>query len=167
MREIIKTRTIEEVVGYEACDGTRFDTKEECEKYEKIAVRAVIVELFKKLVVNYIEEATITNWGDGFAGSGVGEDWYYALVKINNEADLDVLRMYKELTRPTANQEITEDLIGKEIIVGIGARRYENGKNCDEFLFDNCWIYGTIEDQIKLYTESLMKIKDEPFNWDD
>lgn len=167
MREIIKTRTIEEVVGYEACDGTRFDTKEECEKYEKIAVRAVIVELFKKLVVNYIEEATISGWGDGFVGSGVGEGWYYALVKINNEADLDILRMYKELTRPTTEQEITEDLIGKEIIVNIGERRYENGKDCDEFAFDNCWIYGTIEDQIKVYTESLMKIKDEPFNWDD
>ncbi len=166
MKEIKRERIVIDIIGYEAVDGTQFDTREECEKYEKITARAVIVERFKKLVVNYIEEATITNCGDGYVGCGSGEGWYFALVKINNEADLDVLRMYKELTRPTANQKIDDNLIGKEIIVSIGERRYENGSYDDEFAFDNCWIYGTIEDQIKLYTESLMEIKDKPFEWD-
>ena len=166
MREIIKTRTIEEVVGYEAIDGTQFDTREECEKYEKITARAVIVERFKKLVVNYIEEATITDCGNGFVGAGCGEDWYFALVKINNETDLDTLRMYKELTYPASAQKIDDSLIGKEVIVTIGERRYDRGY-CDEFMFDSCWIWGTIEDQIKLYTENLMQLKDKPFDWDD
>lgn len=166
MKEIKRERIVIDVVGYEAVDGTQFDTREECEKYEKITARAVIVERFKKLVVNYIEETTITDYGQSFLGCGCGEGWYFALVKIKDETDLDTLRMYKELTRPSSSQRITEDLIGKEIIVSIGERKYENGENWDEFLFDNCWLYGTIEDQIKLYTEQVMQLKNKPFEWD-
>ena len=33
MKEIKEIRTIEEVVGYEAYDGTKFVDKTECEKY--------------------------------------------------------------------------------------------------------------------------------------
>lgn len=37
MREIKKVVTREEVTGYEACDGTLFRSKEECQKYEDSA----------------------------------------------------------------------------------------------------------------------------------
>lgn len=168
MKEIKRERIVFDVIGYEAVDGTQFDSKEECEKYEKITAKAVIIDRFKKLVVNYIEEAQITCLGDSFVGSGGGENYYLALVKIENEKDLDTLRMYKELAYPRSPQQINEDLIGKEIIVGIGEIRYdyENKGYCNEFDFDNCWIYGTIEEQIELYTKQLMQIKNKPFTWD-
>lgn len=37
MKAITNVKTVEEIVGYEACDGTRFTTKEECQKYEDTA----------------------------------------------------------------------------------------------------------------------------------
>lgn len=168
MRELKETKTIEVTIGYEAIDGTVFTDKEECERYEKITADVIIKDRFKKMIVNYIEECEITkiNTEDEYIGAGCGEDNYVALVKINDEKDLDTLKLYKELVRPRTNQTITEDYIGKEVLVYIGERVYEKGEYKDEFDFDNCWVFGTIEDNIKRYTENLMQIKTVPFKFE-
>ena len=67
MKAITNVKTVEEIVGYEACDGTRFTTKEECQKYENTA-EAVIKGRFKKLVVKEMVGSDITHCGNGFVG---------------------------------------------------------------------------------------------------
>lgn len=51
MKPITYTKTIEETIAWEADDGTRFNNRDACEKYEKSAV-CVAGEAVKKLTVN-------------------------------------------------------------------------------------------------------------------
>ena len=83
MKEIVKERTkVETYSIYQAADGTVFDTKEECEKYEQTA-RFVLNTKFKRLV---IKEST--EWNLFHAGSD--ENIVYA-VRLEKEADADVV----------------------------------------------------------------------------
>lgn len=87
MKEIVKERTkVETYSMYQAADGTVFDTKEECEKYEQTA-RFVLNTKFKRLVVK-----ETTEWDLFHAGSD--ENIVYA-VRLEKEADADtVMQLY-------------------------------------------------------------------------
>ena len=159
MKAIKNVKTVEEIVGYEACDGTRFTTKEECQKYENTAV-AVIKNRFKKLVIKEMEGSDITHCGDGFVGAGCDEDWYYGLVEIKNEDDLKAAQMYHALEGSKSGEYgFDETMIGKRVIVGIGSGKYprpEEGSKCE---YDNSYVYGTIEEQIKKYEEMIRQFE--------
>ena len=85
MKEIKKERTVYDIY-YEAVDGTQFNSKEECQKYENTA-KAVLRERFKKLVLKATTEYS-------FFGIGSDDDKLF-IVKMETEADRDtVLQLY-------------------------------------------------------------------------
>lgn len=158
--EIIKeTRMVEEIKGYKAYDGTIFESKEECKKYESTA-NAVIINRFKQLVVKELEGCEITDWGNGLVGIGTDEDWYYALVEIKNESDLMTAQMYQKISG-CGKHGFTEDMIGKRVVVSIGGGIYPRPKNGSQCMYNECFVYGTIEEQVKLYEERLRKLEEE------
>lgn len=87
MKEIVKERTkVETYSIYQAADGTEFDDKKECEKYEQTA-RFVLNTKFKRLVVK-----ESTEWNLFHAGSD--ENPVYA-VRLEKETDADtVMQLY-------------------------------------------------------------------------
>lgn len=160
MREINEMRTIMVVVGYEACDGTEFTNKEECEEYEKMLNGQIIISNFAKLVVKMVEEddgITKANTPDAtdFVGSGVGSGYGLALVEIKNENDVSFCNAYKNLVNAKHGKPFTNDMIGKHIIVGVTYDYYGDNRENGDWKYETCWIYGTIEDQIALYAKRL------------
>lgn len=149
MKEIKTVETVEKIVGYEACDGRKFEDKEQCLKYEKTAT-AVITADFRKRIVNIMEEIKVTGEGD-VPFTEIGEDWYVARVKLENHEDLNVCNMYSQLQRN--KNMFTEDMIGKEVLVSIGSS-IRGG----EYAFDNCWVYGTLDECVEKYRKGLMKL---------
>lgn len=117
MKEIKTTRTIEEVTGYEANDGTVFKTKEECEKYEQTA-RAVIRNNFKRLMVGeeFCEASIWERFGYG------SEEYMLAVIDVKNEEDFKAVQMLCEFEK--CGQVKAKDFIGKRILVNVGY-------NCD------------------------------------
>lgn len=158
MKAIKNVKTVEEIVGYEACDGTRFTTKEECEKYENTA-RAVIRGRFKKLVVKEMEGIDISHKGGYFPVSGIDEDWFYALVEINNEDDLKAAQMYNEIEGYKGEHGFNETMIGKRVVVSIGSGIYPRPEEGSQCSYDNCFVYGTIEEQVKKYENALRQLE--------
>lgn len=149
MKEIKTVETVEKIVGYEACDGRKFEDKEQCLKYEKTAT-AVITADFRKRVVNVMELIKITDEG-AVPFCEIGEGWYVALVKIQNHDDLKVCNMFSQLQRN--KNMFTEDMIGKSVFVSIGSGSGNGG-----YEFDNCWVYGTVEECVEKYRNALMKM---------
>lgn len=113
MKEIKRTRTIEEVTGYEAEDGTVFKTKEECEKYESTA-KVVVYKAFKELMVDGKPFAECNIWEDFGYGS---EEFDLAVIEIKDETDLEIANRYYELN---GGFNISKDFIGKKVLVDIG-----------------------------------------------
>lgn len=135
MKEIKYTRTIEEIVGYEASDGKQFKTEEECRKYENSAKYAIYDQFIRLSVNGTFEECRIwENYGYG------SEDYNLIVVHIKDENDLKVANMFAEMQVPnTKNEEknrFSSSLIGKKVLVAIG-NDYDT----------SCYIYGT-EDEI-------------------
>lgn len=144
MKEIKETRTIEEVKGYEANDGTFFSNKEECEKYEKTA-KAVI---YNKVKPYRIAETTEY---DFFLYRGC-DDVTVEIFNIETEKVFDDVCMYiKFHERVNYSGEITlpkaEDFVGKNMIVSW---------NYDEDWCDIETIDTIIDKQRKVY-ETLIK----------
>ena len=113
MTESKITRTIEEVTGYYADDGTFFRDKAECEKYEQTA-KMVIFKEFKALMIGepFPECSIWERFGYG------GEEFMLAVIEIKNEADVHTANMYAESTH---NKTVfTSDMIGKRYLVNLG-----------------------------------------------
>ena len=107
MKEITRERTVREVVGYEANDGTPFESKEECLKYEKSAL-SVVRDRFNKLIVGETYEYGLLE-----AGCEDGK-WY--ILNIKNADDVNTVAMYGSL-RGCYGSLATDDDIGKEIVI--------------------------------------------------
>lgn len=151
------TKIITEIIGYEASDGTQFKTKEECEKYEQTAAY-VIKERFKKLVVKEIEGCDLTNYGEAFFNAAPDEDWYYALVEIKNETDLQIAMAYAKLIGTKYN--FNEDMIGKRVIVAIGEGIYPKSTDGYKCQYNYCVVHGTFETQIEKFKTMLRKFEE-------
>lgn len=81
MKQIEKTRTITEI-KYQAIDGTEFDDKNECIKYDNTAL-AVMMARYKSLVIT-----SMTEW-DLF---GVGcDDNTCNIVKLTKDSDISII----------------------------------------------------------------------------
>lgn len=92
MKEVTKERThVEKYSVYEATDGTQFDFKEDCEKYEKSAL-GVLRGRLQKLIVGRAENA----W-ELLGGSD--EDEVIA-VKPEKETDIDLILHWYYLENP-------------------------------------------------------------------
>ena len=156
MKELKIAKTIE-ITVYEAADGTQFDSKDECLEYEKTAEK-VIVQHFKELVINEIEGCQLTNWGNDFMLACVDEDWYYALIEIKDYQDLLAAQMYSQ--GRSYGKEFTKDMIGKKIVVGIGEGIYPKPTEGSKCLYNECFIYGTIEEQIRKYERAIKNLEE-------
>lgn len=145
MKELKRTETIEKIIGYEANDGTHFNSKEECEKYEKTAF-AVVHERFRKLVVKEMSEYTM------FMDYAVGSDEYiYALIDIKTENDMNTYNHFVQFTNDS--KIIDETYIGKRILVSLD---YES----EDWERRHIGIVGTMED----FKKGLEKIAEETFS---
>ena len=165
MKEIKTTRTIEEVTGYEAFDGTKFTDKRECEKYEKLTAEEAIDKRFLKLIVAMFEELAFTDKVN-LVGSGIGEGNGVVVVKIKDEDDLNIAKAFQKIHQPGTKRNFTEDMIGKEILVYITGDYYITEQENGDWNIDSCWIYGTVEDQIRAFAIGLKEvIKDN--RWDE
>ncbi len=144
MKELKRTETIEKIIGYEADDGTQFDSKEECEKYEKSAL-GVVYERFKKLIVKkYVECDVFTNYGYG------SEEYEYFLIDIKNINDLNVYNHFLQLTESKENI-IDESYIGKRILVSAGFEY-------DDWKHRTLYVNGTIDDMVAKFTKDMEKV---------
>jgi hypothetical protein len=149
------TKTVEEVVGYVAFDGTEFKDKDECCKYEGTA-EAVIKRGFIKNCVKFMhEESEAAISGDGYFCAGCGEDCYDAVVFIKNEEDLKYAQMFQEITCDhNAKRKFTVNDIGKKLLVYIGYRDYKT----DNVNYDYCHIYGTLEDIVEEFRYAVYRM---------
>jgi len=150
------TKTVEEVVGYVAFDGREFKEQAECEKYEATAHAVIKREFVEKCVKHEVEEAVATGNGDDYYCSGCGEDYYDAIVCIHNEDELRIAQMFQEVVRPYVKRRFTTDDIGKELVVVIGERDYKTKK----FLYDNCYIEGTVDEMVENFRTSILRLFD-------
>lgn len=143
MKAVTVIKTVEEITGYEAIDGARFRTAEECSKYEESA-KLVAYGKIKQYIVG---ETTAYNFYDG---NGCDEDG----IDIINIKDVDVLNavnQYRVLCDKSVNL-IDDSYIGKTIIIG--------------WDYDRIWSWnmGTIDDvcnKIRKVYEGVIK-KDDP-----
>ena len=125
MKEIKVTKTIEEVVAYEAFDGERFDSRDECKKYESTA-EAVIEKAFFELITRETGKTfddSIIAECDIYEHFGYGsEEYYYAIVEIKDESELEIANRFYEIKKGTG---IPREYIGKKILINLGMQ-YDN-----------------------------------------
>lgn len=97
MKQINKEVTSYKTV-YVAVDGTEFDSKEECVKYENSA-QGVLRDKFNKLVVREI---------DAYSLMFGNEDCTVYYVQFREESDIDALMQYCYLCNPWMLQDAQE-----------------------------------------------------------
>lgn len=108
MKKITTTKTIEEVTGYEALDGTFFRSAEECEKYEESAV-GIIKARAKEYLIGETTIYGLLNEGSDECG-----------VEIYNIADKDAAATISQLIYIKCGERDTcsvDEYIGKELII--------------------------------------------------
>lgn len=129
MKEIKRTRTIEEVTGYEAFDGQVFSSKEECKKYEESAI-GVIKKRLNSMAVSIDSHGCTFSECEIFENYGYGsEEYQYMVVDIKNEDDLKAVNQYYELVRKETNYKendgdhllVPDRYIGKRTMICIGS----------------------------------------------
>lgn len=124
------------IYGWEAIDGTFFDNKEECQKYENSA-KTVILAKYNKLVVKSASEEDLFYLGSC--------DNITDIVKISKSSDIDVILQLHTLINGTPS----EDTIKKQI------ERCEHALNTNDYLFisrgyddDYFWVMDTLTDRL-------------------
>ena len=144
MKELKRTKTVEEIIGYEAVDGKIFTSKEECSKYEQTA-KAVCSKAFKELFVGeeFSECYIWEKFGDG------NDEYMMAIVDIKNAEDLEIANRFYEIN---GCKTIPKEYIGERILVTLG---FIFDGSCGE---DPC--PRTMEDLKKAFNKTL----DEFFN---
>lgn len=141
MKEVKRTRTIEEIVGYEVEGGKVFRTKEEAEKYEQTAEYACY-EQFKTLMtkVPFRECEIFEHFGYG------SEEFMYTVIEMKNKNDLKIALMYQRLRDKSCGEKFTADMIGKRILVALG---YDGD-------YPQCYPVGTYADLLDKFVKDVM-----------
>lgn len=143
MKELKRTKTIEEVYAYEAKDGKQFTTKEECEKYEQSAEYAV-EQMFESICVKRDGEARFSecyifeNYGYG------GEDYCYVVADIKTEEELKIANMYGKMRASMYFKPLEAKYIGKRVLIAIG------DKWSPEF-----YVRGTEEEMVEEFKRTM------------
>ena len=138
MKEQKITRTIEEVNGYIADDGTWFKNKEQCLEYEASA-KMVVYNMVKEKMIGKTDIQNL--FGEGDPDSDV------EIFLVDSMNTLELLNRYVYLyTYDKKENLVPTDMIGKKIIF------------CWSYDKDYCWCKGTIEDVLKEIRESYEKV---------
>lgn len=104
MKEIKKLKTkAEEIIKWEAIDGTIFSDKEECEKYEESAL-CILKARLKKITVNV---------GDAWDLMGGYDDHSVWAIKMNTREDVQTVEQFMLLTHSWWSELFKEDFIDK------------------------------------------------------
>lgn len=135
MKEITITKTWNEVI-YQAIDGTKFTSKDECIKYDNTA-RAVIMSEYNELIISRTNEYELLGMGNSDAGIDV--------VGVKTYRDRQVIKKALIYNNQWLTEESNKDrlinlynLINEAEIKKIPLivnRGYEN---------DNFWITNTV-----------------------
>lgn len=108
------TETIE-VIKYKAKDGKIFDTENECLEYEEET--KTIEDRFLDLCIDhtiFAECDIYENFGYG------GNEYYYAVIEIKNENDIQTVKDYFKYTNAMNYENIDwRKYIGKKILVDV------------------------------------------------
>ena len=127
MKEVVKERThVEKYKVYQAPDGTEFMNYEECRKYEDSAL-GVVRGNVAKLIVGRSNDAWNLMGGDS--------DISILAIKMNNVADVDLVKQLFLLEHPYYNEDERKEL--KQEKFAIIENAYSNndvvlfGVNCD------------------------------------
>lgn len=99
MRQVVVEETVK-AYYWEACDGTRFKDKAECEKYDNSA-KALLFSQYNKLIVKEASEYDIFQSGS--------EDNEVELIKISTEHDIDVVMKLLGVISPYYTQKEQKD----------------------------------------------------------
>lgn len=139
MKEITKEKKSTYTV-YQAIDGTEFNSKEECQKYEDTA-RCLLLTKYKPLVKRTVCEYDIFN-------TGSDEFMIDALQHLSSESDIDILIQLSRLYYGNRNVDedfydnmrsnLEECLKNKDIIL-IGRGTEYDG-------YDNFYILATLQE---------------------
>lgn len=95
MKEIKQTY---QVTKYQAEDGTIFDTKEECKKYDESA-KCVLLGKYNDLVIRQ------TNCDSLCSSFGGSDDYGVDIVKVNTKEDVDLILQLAYFYRPYLHKE--------------------------------------------------------------
>lgn len=124
------------ICGWEAIDGTFFENKEECKKYENSA-KTVILAKYNKLVIKSGSEEELFYIGCG--------DNIVDIVKISKYSDIDVILQLYTLINGTPS----EDSLNKQ------TERCERALDTRDYLFisrgyddDYFWVMDTLTDRL-------------------
>ena len=125
MKEIKTTKTVEEVIGYEAGDGMRFTSKAECEKYEGSA-RYAARKVFESICVKQFDDGDVylneSYMFDPCLYGGFNDENLYVIADIKTERELNIALMFRKLwTMDLGSAEPTTDMIGKRVLIYLGA----------------------------------------------
>ena len=131
MKEVIKERTkVEKYIVYEAVDGTQFDFKEDCEKYDNSA-KGVLRGKLKALIVN--------DEYNGWDLMGGNEDNTIIAVKVPTEADIDIVLQNYYLDQSWILRDGNQESKAKIILAVNQAYREQDvilfGFNCNDDLY--------------------------------
>lgn len=131
MKEVTKERTkVEKYTVYEAVDGTQFDFKEDCEKYDNSA-KGVLRGKLKALIIN--------DEYNGWDLMGGIEDNTIIAVKVPTEKDIDIVLQNYYLDQPWILR--VENLERKARLILAVSQAYREqdvilfGINCDDDLY--------------------------------
>ncbi len=108
MKEVTREKTITEVAYYEAIDGMHFQSKEECERYEKSAEMV----LFKELEPYHKGKMTEYDLYNGVGSEEYDVDIYY----IPDADTLHKLNIYRSILDRSAKL-IEDEYISKTILL--------------------------------------------------
>ena len=130
------TKTVEEVIAYEAYDGTRFSSKEECEKYENSAEYAAEKAAFAL-------QTHKSNCADSVLPYIPCCEDEWRVFDIKTAEHLRILNTHIKLRDPDCVHILSPDYIGKQVCIGYAA--YNN------------WMYvvGTRESMEAEFKKSL------------
>jgi hypothetical protein len=131
MKEITKERTkVEKYTVYEAVDGTQFDFKEDCEKYDNSA-KGVLRGKLKALIVN--------DEYNGWDLMGGNEGNTIIAVKVPTEADIDIVLQNYYLDQSWILRDGNQESKAKIILAVNQAYREQDvilfGFNCNDDLY--------------------------------
>ena len=130
MKKLTTTITREEIIGYEAFDGTRFHNEEECDKYEKSAKAAAKRTAMQYLIREYGSWDLLNNDEDALLVFDVRDmDAYKAVTH------------WAELASVPGRVKFTTDYIGSKVAF------FDYG--CDDIYFNET--YATKESLTKFY----------------
>lgn len=151
MKQIEKTRTITEI-KYQAIDGTEFDNRDECIKYDNTAL-AIMMSRYKPLVIKSISEWELF-------GAGC-DDSTCDIVKLNEDSDVDILMFLIAYSNSHYTDTRLRD-IEEKVLTAVGNNDkiiIYRGYNNEDFRLCNT-VLGAVN---SILDKCEIKIEDEEF----